>query len=85
MMVMWPVDDPKVSHMKFFEVTKFAKYLSTIYTEKLTLHRGKLYDYIEIDLDYLEPGVAKVLMTISLNKVIYERPEDLRGTSSMPE
>ena len=48
------VDDPKVSHQYAFEITKFATYLSGIYDKKLTVHRGKVHDYIGMDLDYSE-------------------------------
>ena len=42
MNVIWHVDDLKVSHKDPWENTKFAKWLSNIYSKKLTIHRGKL-------------------------------------------
>ena len=52
MTVMRHVDDLKVSHKDSFEITKFATYLSTIYGKKLTVHQGKINDYLGMDLDY---------------------------------
>ena len=48
--VVWHVNYIKVSHKDPFEVIKFSTYLSIIYVKKLTVHRGKLYDYFGIDL-----------------------------------
>ena len=48
--VVWHVNYIKVSHKDPFEVIKFSTYLSIIYVNKLTVHRGKLYDYFGIDL-----------------------------------
>ena len=40
------VDDLKVSHNDPFEVTKFSKYLSMVYWNKLKVHRVKINDYL---------------------------------------
>ena len=37
--VVWHFDDLKVSHKYPFEMTKFSQYLSTIYRNKLKVHR----------------------------------------------
>ena len=50
MAVVWHVDELKVSRKEPFEVTKFAQYFSTIYGNKLKVHRGKIQDYLGIDL-----------------------------------
>ena len=51
MIVTWHVDNLKVSHKDSFEITKFACWLSEIYGEDLTVHRGKVHDYLGMDLD----------------------------------
>ena len=51
-MTVWYVDDLEVSHNDPFEVTKFATYLSIMYGKKLIFQRGKVHDYIGMDLDY---------------------------------
>ena len=68
------VDDIKVLHKDPFEVTKFALYLSTVYRNKLKLHRVNIHDYLVIDLDYLEKGVVKVSMIKYPQKFLYEFP-----------
>ena len=61
MTVLLHVDDLKVSHVNSFEVTKFAGYLSSIY-RRISVHRGKIHDYLVIELDYIKQGTVKVFM-----------------------
>ena len=60
--VTWHIDDLKVSYQYEFEITKFASYLSDIYGKKLTVHRGKVHEYLGMDLDYSEEVKVKVSM-----------------------
>ena len=53
MTVTWHVDGLKVSHEDPAEITQFANYLAVIYGEVLTVHRGKIHDYLGMDLDYM--------------------------------
>ena len=85
MIVVWPVDNLKVSHKDLFEVTKFDQYLSTIYGGEIKEHRGKIQDYLEMDSDYSEIGVVKVLMEKYLQNLLYTFPQELRGTSATLE
>ena len=59
-----------MSHKKPFEVNKFVQYLFTVYGNKLKVHRGKIRDYLGMDLGYSDTGVVKVLMVKYLQKVI---------------
>ena len=43
------VHDLKVSYVDIFEINKFAGFLPSIYGG-LTVHRGKLHDYLGMDL-----------------------------------
>ena len=52
MTVTWHVDDLKVYHKDPYQITKFSSYISIIYGEKLTVKRGKVHDYIGMELDY---------------------------------
>jgi hypothetical protein len=38
MTITWIVDDLKVSHVNPFQITKFAAYLATIYSNGLVVH-----------------------------------------------
>ena len=80
MKVVWHVDYIKVSYKYLFVVTNFAQYLSTIQGNKFKVHRGKIHDYLERDLDYSETGVVNILMIKYLQKVLDKFPEELRGT-----
>ena len=62
MTVAWHVENLKVSHKDLFEVTKCDQYLSTIYSNKLKVHRGKIHEYLGMDLGYLETGAVKFSM-----------------------
>ena len=84
MTVIWHVDDLKVSHKDPKEIDKFATYLSGIYGEKLTVHRGKVHDYLGIDLDYSEDGNVKISMIKYIIKMIREFPEVIRGSVATP-
>ena len=68
-MVVWHVDDLKVSHVDIFEITKFAWYLKIIYGG-LSVQRVKLHDYLEMDLDYSKQGTLKLSMIKYLYSVL---------------
>ena len=55
-----------------------------IYGEKLTTHKGKVYDFLGIDLDYSEKGAVKVFMIKYQKKVIKEFHHEIKGTSAIP-
>ena len=76
MTVVWHVEDLKVSHKDHFEFTRLAEYLTDIYGG-LKVYRGKLHDYLGMDLDYSEKGIGKVLIINYLNTVLREVPENL--------
>ena len=84
MTVTWHVDDLKVSHKDPFEITKFATYLSSIYGKKLSVKRGKVHDYLGMDLDYTEKGSVKVSMVRYTGKVLRGFPEKVTGSAASP-
>ena len=84
MMVLCHVDDLKLSHVKSFEITKFAGYLSSIYGG-ITVHRGKVNDFLGMDLDYIEQATVKLSMIKYLDSVLQEFPEHFGMTAVTPE
>ena len=48
------VENRKISHKDIYQTTKFAIYLSRIYGKKLAVQRGKVHDYLGMELDYSE-------------------------------
>jgi hypothetical protein len=84
MTVTWHVDDGKVSHKDPNEVTKFLVYLAKIYGPKLTVTRGKVHDYLGMDLDYASKKELKVVMIKYLKKVMTDFPEAITSTAATP-
>ena len=70
MTVTWHVDDLKVSHKDPFDIIKFTTYLSSIYGVKLMVKRGKVHDYLGMDVDFSQKGALKVSMIPYTGKVI---------------
>ena len=62
MTVIWHVDDLKVSHVDPKENTKFANWMKELYGEKLTIHRGKIHDYLGMDMDWNTDGQVSISM-----------------------
>ena len=60
--VTFHVNNLKVSHVNPFEITLFACYLSRIYGNKLVVYRGKVHDYLGINVDISEKGKVKIDM-----------------------
>jgi hypothetical protein len=73
--VCWHVDDLKVSHVDEAVVTAFSLKLADLYKGRVKTHRGKVFDYLEMDLDYgSSPGALIVSMIKYLTKVLEEWP-----------
>ena len=76
-------DELKVSHVDSFKVSKFSGYRSSIYGV-LSVHRGEIYEYVDIELDYSEQETVNVSMIKYLGGVLQEFPEHLGTTVSNP-
>ena len=75
----------KVSHKDEGAVTALALKLASLYGEKTTISRGKVHEYLGMDIDWLtKPGVMIVSMIKYLQKVIDEFPEDIKSTRASP-
>ena len=83
MTVVWHVDDLKVSHKKAIEITKLAMYLDDIYPG-LKVNRGKIHDYLGMNLDFSEDGNCKVSMIPYLNELLRDFPELLGAIATSP-
>ena len=69
MTVTWHVDDLKIPHKDSREVTKFIKHFGDIYGARMTLHRGKVHDYLGMDLYFSRPKVLKIGMIKYIKKI----------------
>ena len=83
MKVVWHVDDLKVSHVDSFEITKLAWYLYEIYGA-LAVKRGKVHNYLGVDLCLLTNGKVQVPMKTYLNNILCDFPEYLGTPSASP-
>ena len=64
--------------------TKFVEWMKTIYGEKLTVHRGKVHDYIGMDMNWSKDGKVTISMIKYLYQVLYEFIEEITKTSATP-
>jgi hypothetical protein len=85
MMVTWHMDDLKVSHIKPFQVTKFATYLATIYGNSLVVHCGPVYGYLGMDLNISQPSIAQISMNNYTPKVIDNFPKTITTLHAPPQ
>ena len=79
------VDDLKISHRDKGMVTAFTVEMENIYGAKNTISRGRLNNYLGMELDFETcPGTLIIFMIKYLQKIIDEFPEVLRGTKACP-
>ena len=60
MTVIWHAYDLKVAHVDPKENTKFTNWMKNIHSEKLTIHRGKIHDYLGMDMDWTKDGQVSI-------------------------
>jgi hypothetical protein len=84
MTITWHVDDLKVSHVDPFQITKFAAYLATIYGNELVVHRGKIHDYLGMDLNFAMDRIMQVLMITYTSKILTDFPEPITTSCTIP-
>ena len=79
------VDDLKVSHKDEDVVTSFAVAMVKEFVSGTTIKRGKVFDYLGMELDFEAcPGTRIVSMIKYLQKVIEEFPELIEKTTACP-
>ena len=70
MTMTWHVDDIKISHKDSREVTKCIEHFRKIYGDRMTIHCGKVHDYLGMDLDFSSNKVLKIGMIKYLKKIL---------------
>ena len=50
----------------------------------MTIHRGKVHDYLGMDLDFSSAKVLKIGMIKYVKKIIKEFPEEIKSAASTP-
>ena len=84
MTVTWHVDDLKVSHNDYHEVTKFLMYSGDLYGNRITVNRGTVHDYLGMDLDFSNKGKLYVSMIKYLRKIFTTFPGKITSTAATP-
>jgi hypothetical protein len=84
MTVTWNVDDLKTLHIDPFQVTKFADYLATIYGNGLVVHCGPIHDYLEVDLNFSQPGITQISIINYTKKVLEDFLEAITTSCATP-
>ena len=79
------MDDLKISHRDEATVSEFTMAIAKKFGQKTAISRGKVHDYLGMDLDFGTcPGTMILSMIRYLQKVIDKFPEVLRGTKACP-
>lgn len=80
------MDDLKISHQDTAVVDKVIASLSAEYSKigKMTVRRGKKYDYLGMTFDFSNDGKFIVDMEEYLDKILSELPEDMNGVATTP-
>ena len=76
MIIMWHVDDIKISHEDGWEITKMIKWLGKIYRD-IKVKRGRKQHYLGMDLDFQNKGVVEVSMISYAEEIIKSFPEEI--------
>ena len=50
-----------------------------IYSDRMTLHRGRVHDYLGMDLDFNIPKVLKIGMIKYIKKIHEDFPEKIKS------
>ena len=75
----------KVSHKDNNNVMALAEKIAELYGPNSTVSRGKVHEYLGMDIDWDSvPGTMILSVIKYLYKVIEEFPEFLRGTKASP-
>ena len=82
MTVCWHVDNPKVSHKEESAVNVFVLKICKIFGNSTKLSRGKVHEYLGMDMDWSQYRTMIVSMIKYLQKTIDDFPEVIRSNSA---
>ena len=77
MMLVWHMDDMKISHISAKAVTHMIKWLKKTYQKllhgelgKMQISRGKVHDYLGMTFNFTTPGEVKITMYDYINDML---------------
>ena len=84
--IIWHVDDFKLSHLEQSILDSITEQLNECYgwETPLTIHHGKVHDYLGMVIDYSEEGKVKFSMPNYIEGLLDEAPDDMNGESVTP-
>jgi hypothetical protein len=84
--IVWHVDDLKISHKSPDVVTNVIDLLQDEFGEitPVTAVRGKVHDYLGMELDFRVKGKVSVNMCAYLEAMFEELPQHMRGRANTP-
>jgi hypothetical protein len=84
--IIWHVDDLKLSHTKQSVLEDIATELNAKYGQEdpLVVHRGKVHDYLGMTIDHSEDGKVKCMMSDYVEGILDEAPDDMNGFAVTP-
>ena len=83
-MVVWYVDDLKISHKDSAVVDKVIASLSDKYGKvgEMTVKRGKIHEYLGMILDFSEESKFIVNIEEYIDEILIGLPEDMNGVAT---
>jgi hypothetical protein len=84
--IAWHVDDLKISHADPEVVSTIIGKIASIFRIEapLTVTRGKVHEYLGMNLDFSKESKVIVTMDTYIQGVLDEAPEDMSGIASSP-
>jgi hypothetical protein len=87
MTICWHVNYLLIGHVDSSVVTTFLEWLASRYdtaAKKLNVTRGPCHDYLEMNIDFSDPGSVAFDMIPYISKILTGFPEQIMGVSSTP-
>jgi len=83
-MILWHVDNLKISHVDKDVVEDILKKLNEKVGQEspLTTSRGKVLDYLGMKINYRQKGKVKFVMCEYIDKMLEELPADMSGLAT---
>ena len=84
--IVWHVDDLKISHADSSVVDDVIESLRSEFGKvgELTVNRGKVHEYLGMELDFSDENSFTVSMEKYFDEVLKDLPEDMDGTAVSP-
>ena len=83
MTVTWHVNDLKNAHKDSLEVTTFINHFGIIQCHRRKVYRGKVHDYLGMDLNSSTANMLKIGMIKYMKKIHEDFPEEIKSAAAI--